>query len=175
MDMTEELRRRRDGLSHLGIVEHHLIRDRGLSVNDICERLIPVQDNVLESNFDVSLDPSSVMKINNMVAHSLEQPEGTFEREHEWKTLISGLEDAGGFESDPQHASGWLFSSLYWDHLTVCQFASAWFFTDAVRLKYQEPPLQLGPNGIGPFLDSLSGSGPPVYDGQTFFPDEFGS
>ncbi len=174
MAHTEEFRRRRDALSHLGIVEHHLIRDRTLSVFDICERLIPVQDAVLNLEHDISLDRQSVMKINNLVTRALGQPDGSFEREDDWQSFVSGLEDAGGFEADPHHASGWILSSLYWDHLTVCRFASAWFFTDAFRVKYRIPPLQLVPQDIGAFLDSLSGSGPPIYDGQTFFPDEYG-
>jgi hypothetical protein len=172
---TKEFRQRRDALLHLGIVEHHLLRDRTLSVFDICERLIPIQDAVLELDGDVILDRSSVIRINNMVTRALGQRDGTFEREDEWQNLISGIEDGGGFDQDPAHASGWIFSSLYWDHLTLCQFASAWFFTNAIRAKYQIPPLQLAPHNLGQFLGSLSGSGPPINDGQTFFPDQYGS
>ena len=174
MTQDNEFRRRRDGLSHLGIVEHHLIRDRTLGVFDICERLIPVEDTVLEIAKSLSLDRVSAMKVNDLVTQALGQSEGSFEREDKWLGFISGLEDAGGFGSDPMHASGWVFSALYWDHFTECRFASAWFFTNAMRIKHQASPLQLAPQKIGPFLDSLSGSGPPVFDGQTFFPDEYG-
>lgn len=175
MVLTNEFRQRRDALLHLGIVEHHLLRDRTLSVIDICDRLVPVEDSVLKLNGDISLSDTFAMKINKMVTNALGQPDGTFEREDQWQSLISGIEDSGGFQEDPAHCSGWIFSSLYWDNLTVCQFTSAWFFTNALRAKYQLPPLQLTPQNLGQFLDSLSGSGPPIYDGQTFFPDQYGS
>jgi hypothetical protein len=112
------------------------------------------------------------MKINKSVTDALAQPEGEFQNEEQWAQLI---EMSCDFEDDPGHISGWIFSALYWDHLTTCQFATAWIYTDALRGKYRLPPIELAIQDLGRFLQSLSGSGPPINDGQTFFPDEYGS
>lgn len=174
MTPPSELWQRRKALAPIGVVEHHLLRVRTLGSLDISERLIAVEDAVLSSADELSFDPSSVMKINHMVTKALEQPEGTFEREDDWRELINSIEECDGFDDDLNHAVAWIFSSLYWDHLTVCQFSTAWFYTNALRVKHQFKVMQLDPNRLGSFLDALSGSGPPVNDGQTFFPDDYG-
>jgi len=166
-------RQRRDELFSIGLIEHHRLRERTLSAYDISERLVPVQDAVYERYREVALDIASVMQINRSVTQALERPDGRFEREAEWQSLLEGIEDGGGFSEAPGQGSGWIFSALYWDHLTECQFATAWFFTDVLRLQYQFPRLELPTKDMGSFLWSLSGSGPPLYDGQTFFPDKY--
>ena len=133
MDISQELRQRRDELFPIGIVEHHLMRDRSLSTYDIAERLISVQDAVDQIHADIRLDSNSVLRISRLVTKSLDQPESEFVRNEEWQSLLDMIDDCGGFQEDPGHISGWILSSLYWDHLTVCQFATAWLYTDVSR------------------------------------------
>ncbi|TWU43558.1 hypothetical protein Poly51_63360 [Rubripirellula tenax] len=171
--LPAKTRRRRDELLPIGLVEHHLLGDRALSSYDIAERLIPIHDAVIESADSVAIDSKSVMIINNSVTDALGQPVGEFVRIEDWDSLNEMIEDCGGFTEDPAHIAGWLFSSLYWDNLTACRFATAWFFTDAILINHRMPMLELQNKDIGGFLSALSGSGPPILDGQTFFPTQY--
>ena len=164
--------RRWNGLLAVGVATHHSLRDRELSVYDICDRLVPVHDALMLEP-KVELESSSVMNVNDNIADALGQSKGEFLDDPTWQSLLSMIDDCGGFTEDPAHMSGWIFSSLYWDHLSVCHFATAWFFTDALRVMHELPQLQLPTDDLGPFLRSLSGAGPPLNDGQTFFPDRY--
>ena len=167
-------RARRNELLHIGVVEQHLLRDRGLSAYDISDRLVPIQDGLRSSPDDVALDEASVMDLNRSIAKALSQEEGAFEGREEWQSSIAAINELGGFIADHDHMTGWLFAALYWDHLTVCRFATAWLFTDAIRTTHELPQLQVTLAELGPYLKSLAGAGPPLHDGQTFWPQSYG-
>jgi hypothetical protein len=65
------------------------------------------------------------------------------------------------------------FSPPYWDHLTKFRLSTAWLFTNAIRIRHKLPEYGLALDKLGAFLVSLSGSGPTIYDGQTFSPDDY--
>ena len=165
---------RRNEVLHIGVVEQHLLCDRSLSAYDISDRLIPIQDGLRSSPDIVALDETSVMDVNRSVAKALLQEEGTFEGREEWKSSITAINELGGFMADHDHLTGWLFAALYWDHLTVCRFATAWLFTEAIRMQNELPQLQVSFAELGPYLKSLAGAGPPLHDGQTFWPQSYG-
>ena len=172
--MTSTSGARRNELLHIGVVEQHLLRDRSLSASGISERLIPVQDRLRSSLDTIALDETSVMNVNRLITKALSQEEGAFEGREEWQSLIAAINELGGFMADHGHLTGWVFASLYWDHLTVCRFATAWLFTDAIRIQNGLPQLQVSFAELGPYLTSLGGAGPPLHDGQTFFPQSYG-
>ena len=93
---------------------------------------------------------------------------GIFRNKECWQVF---LDEMGNTENGPEY--NWVFSTLYWDHLTKFRLSTAWLFTNAIRIQYKLPEYGLALDKLGAFLDSLSGSGPPIYDGQTFFLDDY--
>jgi hypothetical protein len=91
----------------------------------------------------------------------------------ETASFVGELKNMGSIEDDPYHFCSWIFSALYWDHVTRFKLATAWFFTNAIRIQHKLPEYRVSLDRLGPFLASLSGSGPPIYDGQTFYPDDY--
>ena len=63
--------------------------------------------------------------------------------------------------------------TLYWNHLTEFKLATAWLFVNRVETEVGFPVYHLKLERLGEFLESLSDAGPPVYDGQTFYPDRY--
>jgi len=172
--MTSTKRARRNELLHIGVVEQHLLCDRSLSAYDINDRLIPIRERLHSASDSVELDETSVMNVNRSVTNALSQEEGAFEGREQWQSSITAINELGGFMADHDHMTGWLFAVLYWDHLTVCRFATAWLFTDAIRSQNGLPQLQVSFAELGPYLKSLAGAGPPLHDGQTFLPHSYG-
>lgn len=121
-----------------------------------------------------TLDPASILSVNEKVARSLGMEDScAFRNEDRWVSFVGELENAGSIEDDPSHMCSWIFSALYWDHLASCRLSTAWFFTNAIRNQHKLPEYRLKLDKLGRFPDSLSGSGPPLYDGQTFYPEEY--
>ena len=166
----------REVLMPIAVLEHHQMVDPVLSPYEICERfgvLWPeIQRDAEAKAF--TLAPDSVLSVNERVVRSLGMAGGVFRNKDRWASFLSELGDmSGSIEADPSHVCSWIFSALYWDHLNRCRLATAWFFTNAIRVQHDLPEYRLTLEKLGHFLDSLSGSGPPTYDGQTFYPEDY--
>jgi hypothetical protein len=178
--VTENERMMRELFLPIAVLEHHQMIDPVLSTYDISDRLGQLwQEIQRDARADAfTLEPASVLSVNARVARSLGTDAGTFRNLDRWASFISTLAEIGSIEvgrieSDPSHTCSWIFSSLYWDHLTRLKLATAWFFVNAIRIQNKLPEYRVTMGRLGPFLESLSGSGPPIYDGQTFYPEDY--
>ena len=173
--MPENERMMRERFMPIAVLEHHQMTDPVLSPSDICARLGPLWAEIhreAEANA-FTLNADSVLSVNERVARSLDMIGGEFRNKDRWASFVGDLGNVGSIEVDPSHTCSWIFSALYWDHLTRFKLASAWFFTNAIRIQHKLPEYRLTLDKLGHFLDSLSGSGPPIYDGQVFSPEEY--
>jgi hypothetical protein len=173
-DMTEHDRRHSELYLSIATVEHHLLPHSTLSTYDIAERLVFVWRSIKE-DIDSGALPSGVdciRSINKRIAASLESESGELLNEHKWLLFTDAC---GSIKDNPEQVLSWLFSSLYWNHLTKFKFATAWLYMNALRVQYGLPAIHLTLQNLGRCLASLSGSGPPLYDGQTFYPDDYAS
>mgnify|MGYP000725325590 CR=1 FL=1 len=153
----------------LAIIEHHTSSLQSFSTYKMCEILASTwkSTNKLAKSKHFSLEISSVLEINAYLSKSFNLGSGEFLKQEEWRLLLKDIE--GEIKEDPSHTLNWVFSSLYWDHLTQLKLVTALFYTNALRVQYNLPACFLAFDEIGSFLSSLSGSGPPIYDGQTFY------
>lgn len=171
--ITNDVQKARDMFMAIATVEHHISPLSKLDRYDLCEIFADLWLSVEEqakSNM-ITYDISSVMKINNRLGKALDLEEGDFLKKEEWKNIIDSCGDE--ISEDPGHVISWIFSSLYWDHLTQLKLVTAWFYTNALRIQQDLSVFRLSVGNIGDFLGSLSDSGPPIYDGQTFYPDTY--
>ena len=154
----------------IAILEHHQMIDPVLDVYDICDRLGPVWLEIRREAqaHTVTLDAHCIQSINERIARSLGMDAGIFRNKEGWASFLDG----GGITEDGP-VYNWIFSTLYWDHLTKFRLSTAWLFTNAIRIQHKLPEYGLALDKLGAFLDSLSGSGPPIYDGQTFSPEDY--
>lgn len=156
----------------IAVVEHHQMPVPHLDVFDISDRLAGIWiefKKETQTNL-FTLDTSCILAINTRIAKSLNGEPGTFRDEEHWKPFIAAC---GRIEEDPAHVSSWIFSALYWKYLTQFKLSTAWLFINAFRLQHGFSTYRLSMNKLGAFLDSLSASGPPIYDGQTFYPEDY--
>ena len=172
-DAEAPSRAERDIFVPIAVVEHHHIAQPSLSTFDIAERLALAwrQIEAQARSSDISLGASSVLAIHQTIAGSLDSEPGVFQDEAGWNDFPEGCD----LHEDPGHSLNWIFSALYWRHITKFRFATAWAYTSALRLRYRHPILHLELAKLGPLLNSLSGSGPPLYDGQTFYLQDYAS
>ena len=173
--MTGNEREARQLFVPIAVVEHHHMVDPVLSPYDICDRLgvlWPEIQRDAEANA-FTLDPDSVLRVNERVARALNMDGGVFRNKDRWASFVSELEEIGSIDDDPSHMCSWIFSTLYWNHLSRFKLATAWFFTNAIRIQHKLPEYRVTLDRLGYFLDSLSGSGPPINDGQTFYPERY--
>jgi hypothetical protein len=170
--MTENTRLFRQWFMAIAVAEHHQMTNPVLSTYDICDRLGPlwleIRNEAQAKRF--SLEPECIQKVNERIAKALDLDAGVFRNREGWASFIA---ECPGIDSDPYHVCSWIFSALYWDHLTRFKLATAWIFTNALRIQHTLPEYRLAVEKLGAFLHSLSGSGPPTYDGQTFYPDQY--
>jgi hypothetical protein len=169
---ADNVRMMRQKFMPIAILEHHQMIDPVLNVYDIYERLGPVwleiQREAQAYTFTLSAD--CVQSINERIARSLDMDAGIFRNKEGWATFIDA---SPSIEDDPAHVCSWILSTLYWDHLTKFRLSTAWLFTNAIRIQHKLPEYGLALDKLGAFLESLSGSGPPIYDGQTFYPPAY--
>jgi len=162
--LTENERMMRKKFMPIAVLEHHQMLDPVLNAFDICDRLGPVwleiQREAQARTF--TLDADCIQSINERIARSLGMDAGIFRNKEGWANVLDGIITEDG----PVY--NWMFSALYWDHLTKFRLSTAWLFTNAIRIQHQLPECGLALDKLGAFLDSLSASGPPIYDGQTF-------
>jgi hypothetical protein len=153
----------------IAVVEHHLLASSALTTYDLAKRLLEVWNDFLVTARSGAMDLTvgCILGINEKIAKACNTESGEFINAADWPGIVEGW----GIEEAPEQGLAWIFSSLYWDRLTCCRFSTAWLYTNALRVQYGLPILELTVHRLGPFLESLSGSGPPLYDGQTFIPD----
>jgi hypothetical protein len=173
--LTESVRMMRQKSMPIAILEHHQLIDPVLNEYDICERRGSVWLEIEREAqaHTLTSDADCVQSINERIARSLGMDAGIFRDKEGWATFIDAQESIGCIDGDPTHVCSWIFSTLYWDHLTKFRLSTAWLFTNAIRIQHKLPEYGLALDKLGAFLDSLSGSGPPTYDGQTFYPERY--
>jgi len=173
-DMTEHGRRHSELYLAIATVEHHLLPHSSLSTYDIAERLVFVWRSIQEDMESgvLPLGVDCIRSISKRIAVSLESESGEFLDERKWLLFTDAC---GSITDNPEQVLSWHFSSLYWNHLTKFKFATAWLYMNGLRVHYGLPAIHLTLQNLGRCLASLSGSGPPLYDGQTFYPDDYAS
>jgi len=168
--LTENERMMRQKFLPIAVLEHHQMIDPVLNVYDICKRLGPlwleIRHEAQACTF--TLDAHCIQGINKRIAKSLGMDAGIFRNKERWQVF---LDEMGITEDGPEY--NWVFSILYWDHLTKFRLSTAWLFTNAIRIQHKLPEYSLALDKLGAFLNSLSGSGPPICDGQTFFLEDY--
>lgn len=167
--LNEKTKKARKDFMAISVMEHHLSHLSAYSPYDLCEIFATVWENIKKNTSqDVyQLDKDFVMSINKSLTSSLGLEDGDFKNKETWLELIN--QDIYCLVEDPEHIISWMFSALYWEHLTQLKLITAWLYCNVLRTQLNLPKLQLSQQHIGNFLDSLSGSGPPIHDGQTFF------
>jgi hypothetical protein len=156
----------------IAIMEHHQLVEPRIDIYDISVRLEQLWAEIEIETGTKSFDTSArcIMALNRRIAESLGEETGAFRKETDWLVFVA---ECGGMDEDPGHVSSWILSQLYWNHLTKFKLATTWLLVNALRLQTGLPENRLTVEKLGLFLGSLSGSGPPVYDGQTFYPDSY--
>ena len=155
----------------IAVVEHHLGGCGTLSTFDIAERLEAIWSDVRESALraEITSEPQCIQRLNARIARGLQVEGGAFNDPNGWLEFV---EACGEVEEGPQQVLSWHFSNLYWQQLTHLKLATCWFYLNARRLQLHLPELELRLESLGKFLSSLSASGPPIFDGQTFYLDD---
>jgi hypothetical protein len=161
----------RDLFLPVAVVEQHHSSQPRLSAYDVASRLShlwsKLEPEVRSSG--ISVDITDVRAIHRRVAVALDSdPDDSFD-EDAWLGLLEGC----NFQDDPGHAFNWIFSSLYWNHFKKHRLATAWMYTSALRVHHHCPVVFPVLAKLGPLLYSLGGSGPPTYDGQTFYIENY--
>ena len=170
-----ERRERRQLWMPIAVLEHHQMVDPVLSHLDVGDRLSLLWPEIrrdAEANA-FTLDPDSILSVNERVARSLDLDGRVFRNRDGWLSFVSELDVAANIDSDPAHLCSWMSLALYWSHLSRCKLATAWFFTNAIRIQHKLPEYLLAMEKVGPFLDHLSVAGPPIHDGQCFYPEDY--
>lgn len=171
--VTSEIRKAREMFMAIAAVEHHCSSLYSFSTYDLCEIFSAVWASVEKRALSkgLTLDSAPVMEIGAELAKLLCIAEGQFLNEEKWQALIV---DCGcAIDEDPSHVMSWIFSALYWDHLSQLRLVTTWLYVNGLRVQKNLPIYCLSLNNLGLFLNDLSGSGPPIYDGQTFYPDSY--
>lgn len=157
----------------VALMEKHLTADLVLDIHEIEDRLDrlwhEIEREAKTGAFTLAAD--SILDLHERIARSLGVPAGTFLERDDWLEFV---EDLGDIEESPGHTLSWVFSTLYWKHLSRLRLATAWLFDSALRSWFGYPEVGLPLDELGRFLGSLAGSGPPIYDGQTFFVHDYG-
>ena len=170
--MDNETCEQREQFMSIAVCEHHQMREPTISVFEICDRLQAIWDTTtLEAQAErLTLDAVTIMALNNRIAATFGAGPGVFQRQNDWQLF---LDECGDINDDPSHVCSWIFSSLYWKHLPQFRLATAWIFVNGIRLQHGLAGYRLSLNKLGPFLESLSGSGPPLFDGQSFYSEDY--
>ncbi|WP_375559983.1 hypothetical protein ACE193_20035 [Bernardetia sp. OM2101] len=167
------------GLYPIAVIEHHLLMQENtvdLSTYDICKVLNRVWESLRKEKKEMEqiIDVNYILSINYLIAESLNIPANIFFKNSEaWNSMIEIGTQEFSISDDIHHWRSWLFSELYWNQLGVLKISTCWFFYNIFNINYDLQEEWLKMEKIGYFLDSLSGSGPPLYDGQTFYPNDY--
>jgi hypothetical protein len=170
--MNQQEREARLLFMPIAVMEHHVIASSTLSAYDLAERLVEVWKELRTAAQSgvIDLQSDCILRVNEKIARAFDAKPGAFNDEEDWPQF---LEACGNIEEAPVQTLSWIFSALYWNRLTRFKLSTAWLYTNALRVQQGLPELHLTIDRLGPFLESLSGSGPPLYDGQTFYPEDY--
>lgn len=154
-------------------VEHQQLIDARLSTYDMVDRLVPLWREVVGQAAErrIAFDAAGVEGLHRRIAAALELEAGELVNLDLWEGFVEQCSE--DIDDDPDHVLSWTFSTLYWNHLRTLRFATAWFYVSALSVQQGRSPIVISLEQLGPFLSSLSGSGPPLFDGQTFFVDRY--
>lgn len=156
----------------VAVMEHHASALSELSTYDLAERLVDVWE-ALQADAQsgvLDLSPNCILVVNAKIANAFGAAPGKFNRENDW---VQFIEACGNVDESPTQTLSWIFSDLYWNRLTCFKFSTAWLYMNALRVQHGLPALYLTLDRLGPFLENLSSSGPPLHDGQTLYPDDY--
>ena len=170
--LTEKQREFRRLFMPIAVLEQHGIQEPKIDAYEICEQLGRVWEELelLAKQKKLNLTVQCITDVSERVAKIFDCTTGSFRNEEKWQSLI---ENDVNIEDDPYNSFSWIFSSLYWDHLSKHRFATAWIFINALRVQNGLSEYRLSVSTLGPFLASLASAGPPIYDGQTFNPEDY--
>lgn len=171
-DMNQQEREVRQLFMPIAVVEHHVLPLSSLSTYDLAERLGSVWQELQMAAHSgaINLRSDCILGVNSRIARAFDAEPGTFKNEDNWPQFV---EACGNIEEAPTQVLSWIFSALYWNRLTSFKLSTAWLYTNALRVHIGLPALYLTVDRLGPFMESLSGSGPPLYDGQSFYLEDY--
>jgi len=175
MAINEEQCEARRLFMPIAVMEHHQMLHPQVDVYDICERLWGLWQQVAKEAGDMAyrLDAEVILALNARVAAVLGGEPGEFADRAGWSAFLDELREAGSLDEDDGHVCNWIFSQLYWQHLTRFRLATVWILVNALNLQRGRPLNTLSLEKLGSFLDRLSAAGPPIHDGQTFFAQDY--
>lgn len=158
----------------VAVFEHHQLVRPTIDVSDISGRLAALWTRISAAikRAPLSLKQLDVMSLHVQVASAFDEAPGDFRDADAWSSFLDECEAENTHDGD-KHFESWALSTLYWNHLTKFRLATAWMLMNARRVQRGQGTCQLPVANLGAFLDSLSSSGPPIYDGQTFYPDDY--
>lgn len=167
------------GLLPIAILENHYPNwkideneDEILSVNEICSGLNDIWCDMkikkVEPNF--LFKQEFILDITNQIAEKLGGiPTKEFRNPEIWKSFFT----EAYHKDDLAHSKSWIFSHLYWNQLQTFRLTTCWFYYNIFNIHHNLQEEWLIYERVNDFLISLSDAGPPIYDGQTFYPDDY--
>lgn len=165
----------------LAILEHHMFSSWKLKdqtfyqkfdVYEICERLnslwIDTRKDILDK--EVKFNKNFILELNIKIRDKLDiKQDNSFSNIEEWGRFIEDINTTDG----TWDVRSWVFSHIYWGQLPCFKISTCWFYYNIFNMKHNLPEEWLVKEKIWAFLESLSSTWPPIYDGQTFYPHEY--
>ena len=157
----------------MAIAERHFESLNRYSVSEIRQifsDLWPIFEQMAKEK-ECSLSPECISNINKTISEAFEKESSEFIAVDSWRSFV---DECGAYiTDDPEHVFAWIFSSIYWNHVTSFKFSTALLFCSAFRVQHGFTPIFVAPENMAAFLHSLAASGPPAHDGQTFYLDRY--
>src|SRR4051794_3290196 len=108
--VTDSERETRELFLPIAVLEHHQMVDPVLSPYDICDRLdllwLEIRRDAEANVF--TLNPDSILSVNERVARSLGMDGCEFRNKDQWVSFVSDLEVIGSIDDDPSHMCSWI-------------------------------------------------------------------
>ena len=98
-----------------------------LSTYGLADRLTQLWKEIerdAQDNF-FTLEADCIIAVNEKVAKALGAKPGAFLNKENWSSFV---EACGNIGEDSAQKFSWIFSSLYWNHLTRFKLASVWLY-----------------------------------------------
>jgi hypothetical protein len=158
----------------VAVLEHHMGACHELSSHEMADRLEALWEEVRKDALAgvITSDAQCIQALNAKIARAFQVDAGALRDPKGWSEFT---EACGRLDDAPGQVLSWHFSNLYWHQLTQLKIATSWLYMNARRIQMSLPELDLRLDNLGQFLASLSASGPPVSDGQTFYPEDYGA
>ncbi len=178
MSLDQKTIAARDMFMPIALFEHHQRFESTINHLDICDLLYGIWTQITNDarSSIFTFEEDSVLSINHRIAQALKGEPSVFRDRNGWLKFLEELKSVDTIErlikEDPSHTTSWMFSQLYWNHITTFRLSTVFMFINAIRIQYGLEENRLVINKLGPFLNSLARSGPPGFDGQTFSPDD---